>query len=741
MTSRSEHENGNFKTDQQRNDSDLEKDRKCDDCCKGDEAAKESLLPKYDDVVNDVINDHELYKGNHLHEVEENNKVNGEIVFEIERSHGPGQEPEVQRETWGKKIDFLLSVTGFAVDLGNVWRFPYICYKNGGGAFLIPYFLMLVFMGLPLFYMELALGQYQRSGCIVIWKQLCPMFKGVGFAICLVATYVGMYYNTIIAWAFYYMFASFRSELPWASCHNDWNTPRCFSITKDHNMSLLTNMSIPSALEYFQFSVLQSQKSTGIGNIGGIKWDMCLCLLLVMAIIYFALWKGIKSSGKAVWVTATVPYIVLLVLLVRGATLPGSADGIKYYVTPVWSKLLEVGVWLDAAAQIFFSLGPGFGTLLALSSYNKFHNNCYMDAMLTASINCLTSLLAGFVVFSVLGYMAHVLQATVEEVALEGPGLVFYVYPEAIATLSGSVFWAVIFFLLLITLGIDSTFGGLESVITGLCDMSPKIASRREVVVLCVVIYCFLGALATTTYGGQYVITLLDTHAAPVALIFICLIEAIAVNWFYGTRRFSRDIERMLGYQPGIFWKVCWSVICPVFLFILFVLSIVAYQGLSLDGYKFPVWSQVIGWMITFSSLTCIPVYIVYSFIVTPGTWRERLRLMIQPTSEPKHPKEVYRNVNGNGTILHLSEEHTPMYSHDTSNFHETITAFEMPKEHNETTFTEDEIDKEKRTDNGLNDVNTNKAKGHLNNGEVKHSTENEKSNFRNVHNGDTKKY
>uniref|UniRef100_A0A182TBW2 Transporter n=1 Tax=Anopheles maculatus TaxID=74869 RepID=A0A182TBW2_9DIPT len=85
---------------------------------------------------------------------------------------------ERRRETWSQKAEFLLAVIGFAVDLGNVWRFPYICYQNGGGAFLIPYCIMLLFGGLPLFYMELALGQFHRCGCLSIWKRICPALKG-----------------------------------------------------------------------------------------------------------------------------------------------------------------------------------------------------------------------------------------------------------------------------------------------------------------------------------------------------------------------------------------------------------------------------------------------------------------------------------------------------------------------------------------------------------------------------------
>lgn len=151
--------------------------------------------------------------------------------------------------------------------------------------------------------------------------------------------------------------------------------------------------------------VLEQYKSDGLNYMGPIKPELALCVFGVFVLVYFSLWKGVKSSGKAVWFTAIMPYIVLIILLGRGVTLPGSGDGIMYYLTPQWHKLKNTRVWIDAASQIFFSLGPGFGTLLALSSYNKFNNNCYRDALITSSINCLTSFLAGFVIFSVLGWV------------------------------------------------------------------------------------------------------------------------------------------------------------------------------------------------------------------------------------------------------------------------------------------------------------------------------------------------
>uniref|UniRef100_A0A8C2T817 Transporter n=1 Tax=Coturnix japonica TaxID=93934 RepID=A0A8C2T817_COTJA len=504
--------------------------------------------------------------------------------------------PAHPRDKWSKKMDFLLSVVGFAVDLGNVWRFPYICYQNGGGAFLIPYTLMAVFGGVPLFYMELALGQFHRTGAIPIWKRICPIFKGIGFAICIIGLYVSFYYNTIIAWALYYFYSSFSSTLPWASCDNPWNTPNCTNYFGRNNVTW-TNFSRSPAEEFYTRKVLELQKSGGLYNVGGIRWQLLLCLFLIFTIVYFSLWKGVKTSGK---------------------------------------------VWVDAAAQIFFSLGPGFGVLLALASYNHFHNNCYRDALITSAVNCLTSFLSGFVIFTVLGYMAEMRDVEVEDVARDkGPSLLFITYPEAIANMVGSTFFAIIFFLMMITLGLDSTFGGLEAVITAVMDEYPQVlAQRRELFVLGLITVCFLGSLSTLTYGGAYVVKLLEEFGAGCSILAVVLLETIAVSWFYGIQRFSHDVKAMLGFTPGLFWKVCWVAISPTLLAFIVASSLLEQPPLALFGYRYPAWSTSLGHLIGASSFICIPVYMVYKLVWTPGSLKQRLAVCIRPEKTVREPQE-----------------------------------------------------------------------------------------------------
>uniref|UniRef100_I3N4B5 Transporter n=1 Tax=Ictidomys tridecemlineatus TaxID=43179 RepID=I3N4B5_ICTTR len=518
----------------------------------------------------------------------------------------PPRSPEEaqERETWGKKIDFLLSVIGFAVDLANVWRFPYLCYKNGGGAFLVPYLLFMVIAGMPLFYMELALGQFNREGAAGVWK-ICPILKGVGFTVILISLYVGFFYNVIIAWALHYLFSSFSAELPWVHCNNSWNSPNCSDARTNANASASaspgpndTFWTTPAA-EYFERGVLHLHESRGIDDLGPPRWQLTVCLVLVIVLLYFSLWKGVKTSGKVVWITATMPYVVLTALLLRGITLPGALDGIRAYLSVDFYRLCEAS-----------------------------------DAIVTTSINSLTSFSSGFVVFSFLGYMAQKHNVPIGDVAKDGPGLIFIIYPEAIATLPLSSAWAVVFFAMLLTLGIDSAMGGMESVITGLVDEFPLLHRHRELFTLGIVLATFLLSLFCVTNGGIYVFTLLDHFAAGTSILFGVLIEAIGVAWFYGVRQFSEDIKQMTGQRPSLYWRLCWKLVSPCFLLFVVVVSIVTFRPPHYGAYVFPAWANALGWVIATSSMAMVPLYAVYKFCSLPGSFREKLAYAITPEKD-----------------------------------------------------------------------------------------------------------
>uniref|UniRef100_H2YJY6 Transporter n=1 Tax=Ciona savignyi TaxID=51511 RepID=H2YJY6_CIOSA len=283
------------------------------------------------------------------------------------------------REKWKQKIDFAFSIAGGFVGLGNVWRFPYLCYKNGGGAFLIPYVLFVVLGSLPVFFLEVTIGQYTNLGSALAMRMV-PVMKGLGLAVNMINYHLNVYYAVILAWALRYFFASMASELPWSTCGNSWNTRNCFvfgALSNASNVINATNSSlrISSVREYWERGVLG--KSSGIHEIGSIQWELLLCLLLTWVVLYFCIWKGIGWTSKVVYFTATFPILMLLVLLVRGLTLDGAWDGITFYLRPDIARLSDVQVWLDAATQVFYSYALCKGMLITMGSYNNYHYNSY----------------------------------------------------------------------------------------------------------------------------------------------------------------------------------------------------------------------------------------------------------------------------------------------------------------------------------------------------------------------------
>ncbi|XP_052805874.1 sodium- and chloride-dependent glycine transporter 1-like [Mya arenaria] len=560
-------------------------------------------------------------------------------------SSGSGEDENQERGNWSRKMDFILSCLSYAVGLGNVWRFPYVCYRNGAGAFLIPFIIMLFVTGIPLVYLELSFGQFASSGVVSIWKA-SPLFQGVGWAMFIVSVLIAIYYNMIIAYTIYYLFASFKAMLPWAECGswsseecmredmeqkvncssmNDsaWCNNECF-LKAEVNLTVWTKVANCSSAvvspsdDYFHKVVLDI--SEGVHDMGGLKWQLALCLLAAWVLVCFCLAKGIKSGGKAAYFTAFFPYVVLMILLVRSLTLEGSTDGIIYYFKPQWSKLGEAKVWGDAAIQIFFSLSPCWGGLITLASYNKFHNNCFQDAIIVSIMDCVTSVFAGLVIFSIIGYMAHELNEPVSEVAAEGAGLAFIVYPEVVTKLPISQLWSVLFFLMLITLGLGTQISTVTTVHTTLLDQFPhvfrKSQFRRVMLLVGISTFGFIVGLAFATQGGMYILQLFDNYAATYSLLVIGLVESLALSWVYGADRFLTDIESMLGYRPSRIWAWSWKIIAPAALLFILIFTWVDFKPTKYRDEVFPGWADGLGWLISLSSILAIPIVMIYKIIM-----------------------------------------------------------------------------------------------------------------------------
>ncbi|XP_061073712.1 sodium- and chloride-dependent GABA transporter 2-like [Conger conger] len=542
-----------------------------------------------------------------------------------------------ERGQWGSKVEFLLAVAGSMVGLGNVWRFPYLCYKNGGGAFLVPYLVFVVTCGIPLFLLETAMGQYTQEGAITCWRKLCPLAEGIGYAGQLIMIYNVISYMIILAWALFYLYFSFSSELPWASCSNTWNSDHCVDFSNQNltvNWTQQPNSSSSAATEFWERRVLLI--SGGIEEVGSVRWELLLCLITIWVICYFCIWKGVKSTGKVVYFTATFPYLMLLVLLIRGLTLPGALQGVEFYLYPAPSRLADPQVWMEAGAQIFFSYSLGAGTLTVLGSYNTYNNNCYKDSLWLCLLNSGTSLVAGFAVFSVLGFMAHEQSVPIEEVAESGPGLAFIAYPQAVAMMPLPQLWAACFFIMIILLGLDTQFVGMEVLMTSVMDLFPKVlrrAGRREIFLLLFCLTCFILELVTVTQGGMYVFQLLDDYACNGAcMFFVCVFKVLAMGWLFGAERMMDVIEDMTGERPSLIFKLCWLYFTPLVTLGSFIFSVVKYQPLTFNRwYVYPDWAYVLGWLLALSSVLLVPGWSLVKLSISTGTIRQRWSDLCDP--------------------------------------------------------------------------------------------------------------
>uniref|UniRef100_A0A8C2X352 Transporter n=1 Tax=Cyclopterus lumpus TaxID=8103 RepID=A0A8C2X352_CYCLU len=517
----------------------------------------------------------------------------GPSFWKIIIRRGADMEQQLNRPTWSRQIEFTLAGIGCAVGLGNVWRFPYLCYRSGGGAFLVPYLLMLVVLGLPLLYMELTVGQYTRRGPVHALATVCPLLKGVGIASVAISFIMCIYYNVVITWALYYLFSSFQAPLPWQNCNNTWNTANCT------NHATNSSYSSTASQEYKML-----EQTSGVDEAGVVRWELFLILVLAWVLIYFCIFKGVKSTGKVVYFTALFPYIILIALLINNAQLPGALDGISFFIVPEWDKLLSVEVWVNAAAQIFNSIGIGFGSLMAMSSYNSFNNNVLKDALTISIINSVTSILAGFVIFSAFGYMSHLQGIPISDLAVDGPGLVY-------------ILWAVMFFFMLLCLGLDSEVvnrggGG------GGGDSTPS---------LFVLAICGCGHVSLQV--GIYVFQLMDHYTAIVSIMFLAFFEVIAICWSYGKQMLCFCFSEMTGKGPNIFFRLCWLIVAPVLITVILIFSIVQFKPARYGDYVFPPWAQGVGWVIAMGSIIWIPLGAIHTLWVLPGSFMQVTHLII----------------------------------------------------------------------------------------------------------------
>ncbi|XP_018015984.1 sodium-dependent nutrient amino acid transporter 1 [Hyalella azteca] len=540
----------------------------------------------------------------------------------------PPEEDGEHRDQWGNPIEFLLSCISMSVGLGNFWRFPTTAYQNGGGAFLIPYLVVLFFIGRPLYFLELSLGQFTSQSMVKYWNVL-PALKGVGYAQAIASSSVVCYYSSIIAISIFYLVMSFQSQLPWAVCDESWaNNDTCIEVNAGDAAANLSGIAVGgggnsskeiSALQYFRDYLLQQPANLDNGP-GVPDWRLAICLIAAWLIIGGCLYRGVKSSGKT----------------------------INQFITPRWEKIIEAKVWYNAVTQSFFSLSVGFGPVIMYSSHNDFRHNIYRDSLIISLMDTITSLLAGFTIFSILGYLQYVTNTkNFDDIVTGGTSLVFVAYPTAIASFETvPQLFAVIFFLVLLTLGIGSAMGLASAGISVVQDklvpiFKNKIKPEWITVAMCIIF--FFIALVFITPGGQWVLDLVDFFGGGFIIYILATIECACLMWIYTYARYRRDVQFMINIKLGFYWRFCLQFFVPVALIALFIYFLLDFKVVTYNGgLAFPLIGRVFGWILFGVSMAMLPVAFFFTCKNMEGeTIIKKIVACFKPNEKhgPKNPK------------------------------------------------------------------------------------------------------
>ncbi|HOZ47458.1 MAG TPA: sodium-dependent transporter [Candidatus Hydrogenedentes bacterium] len=479
----------------------------------------------------------------------------------------------MERGKWGSNFGFLLAAVGSAVGLGNIWRFSFLCYKNGGGTFLVPYGLAMLTTGIPLLILEFALGHKMRASAPKSMHAIAHDWEWVGWwPVIFVMFGINVYYVVVIAWCALYMLYSVQSPFPW-----EGNTETYF---------------------YHEFLGL----TDGVFDMGHVS----LPIVGMTAVLWLVLWficvrrveRGVEVACK---IFMPVLFILTSILVVWGLFLTGAPAGVVQYLKPDWAKLGEVQVWREAFGQMFFSLSLGFGIMIAYASYLPQRTNLVRNAFITAIADGGYSIFAGFAVFSVLGYMAHVKGVGVDSVVKSGPGLCFVVYPEAISKLPAfnSVF-GFLFFLTLVLAGLTSAMSIIEAFVAAAVD---KFGWGRTKVVTVVCLVACGGSVVFTTGAGLLWLDIVDHFLNSYGLVIVGLLEAILVGWYYRIDHLHFHLSEAKQGRYPMAWDVWWEwsvkFVAPTALAIILAWSVMDEFAAPFGGYPTEALVMIgLGWVI-----------------------------------------------------------------------------------------------------------------------------------------------
>ena len=497
----------------------------------------------------------------------------------------------MQKEQWGSRVGFILAAVGSAIGLGNIWRFPYMAFENGGGAFLIPYFVALLTAGIPIIIMEFALGHRMKGGAPLTFAKLNSKWEWLGWWQAIISMVIAVYYVAVIGWAISYIGFSF--SLSWA------DEPVGFFVG-----------------EYLGLS-------DGPFKLGGIRWGIFGTIAIAWLVSFVAQYAGVKrgiETANKIFMPLLI--LLLLVIMVRGLTLPGAAGGLEMLFRPDFSRILDAGVWVDAYGQIFFTLSIAFAIMITYSSYLPEKSDIVNNGFMTALLNCGFSILAGITIFSIVGFLMHQAGGELPE-NLSGVFLAFATIPAAINQLPTlRVLVGVLFFVSLTFAGLSSFISINEVVVRALSD---KLGAARRKVVIWYTAIAALVSLIFATGAGLYILDIVDHFINNFGIVFSGLIEVILLGWFFKLDTLRDHANGISDFTVGGWWNFMIRIVTPIVLGVTAVLNLIGDLSSNYGGYTT---AQVIvmGWAVVLVGLAT-------AFLVAKARWADE-SVLIQEQAE-----------------------------------------------------------------------------------------------------------
>lgn len=474
-----------------------------------------------------------------------------------------------KRGQWNSRLTFILAAIGSAVGLGNAWRFPGLAAKHGGGTFLVVYLIAMLLMGIPLLMMEISIARKLRKGAIESMRGIGKKWEPVGWAATSNAFVIVCYYSVVFAWVIL-MFI------------NSWQ------------FSGMTGKNEPASELFFKLT-----ETTGKIEGFGIPWIVLLCLVIAWALIFFCIRNGANSVGKVVKFTVFAPVVLLVIMAIKGCTMPGAEVGLAKFFIPDPNAFSDPSLWVDATGQVFYSLSIMMAIMFAYGSYLGDDANVAGDAIIIAFSDMAISVLSGIVMFATMGGTGML-----DSITDSGIATAFIVYPQAIVHLTDigwlNALFGAIFYLMLITLAIDSAFSIVEGVSAAISD---KFHIKPKKVTIAVCVIAGIISLLFITQAGLAWLDIVDNWVNSFNLIIIGVLECIAIGWTFNIRKVLKEVNKNTKRFHAPYWWFSLSirVISPVMLAGLLIWNVSTLFTQNGGSYgDYPIWAQIAaGWAVT----------------------------------------------------------------------------------------------------------------------------------------------